>query len=310
MRDRRLEPHPDALLPYGKRTCARLNKTGKRCARNGWVVSAPPRETCQLRELCSWRAIYAAAAASEPPAGEILSAWHRWGQGRSATEIFEHFLRRLARRETSAPMLPCLCPTAARFVFFRLALDQLVAPPPPLVQPAAAEGGGGRCCATSFASACTLVTQQTSWCSGIATETECHRSRTEGRPCVWVGSRCTKGHLSAAAGEPSCPIPAAAANAVFSHFDARFAGAAPKHAVDVAQVAATLKARVAYFHGGAAAEADNAVTYGPLVSSFGPAHSVPRLQCRRDLAACLDNLTRVLRVQLGGGREALPNDAL
>lgn len=46
-RDRRLEPHPDALMPFGRKVCVRYNRTGKRCARRGWVMAAPPIDSCQ-----------------------------------------------------------------------------------------------------------------------------------------------------------------------------------------------------------------------------------------------------------------------
>lgn len=251
VRDRRLEPHPDALLPYGKKTCTRYNKTGKRCARGGWAMLPPPLDPCPIRDTCSWRSIYAAATASDTstvPLRGVLLDWQRWAVERNATEVFEHFLRRLVRRETNAPMLPCLCPTASRFVFMRVALDQLIAPPPPLIAaPAAPQAGDGApgCCSAD--SPCTLVSSATGWCSGAASKQECHRSRTEGRPCAWSGGRCTKGFLHPGDGEPSCPVAVSGGapptpRGRTSHFDLRDAASADF--VDVQRALRAVNAKV------------------------------------------------------------------
>lgn len=50
------------------------------------------------------------------------------------------------------------------------------------------------CCAGS---GCVLVSPP-SWCSGIRDESTCHKSQTEGRPCVWIATRCSKGYKAKA----------------------------------------------------------------------------------------------------------------
>lgn len=68
---------------------------------------------------------------------------------------------------------------------------------------------------------CTLVDAGSGWCAGARSEAPCHRSRTEGRPCVWASGRCGKGHPHGAPHHgPSCPsaprapptVPAASAD--------------------------------------------------------------------------------------------------
>ena len=152
-------------------------------------------------------------------------------------------------------MLPCLCPPPSRFVFFRLALDQMLAPPPPLVsarhaalEASAAVGGVGCCSGEPSPSSCTLVSQASGWCSGIRSEGECHRARTEARPCVWHAGWCTKGFLAPSAGQPSCPLGAPPVSLQPSHFDAREAASADF--VDVRHVVNALGAKVAWLRGG------------------------------------------------------------
>ena len=359
-RDRRVEHHPDALLPYGKRQCIRLNRTSKRCARNGWAYLAAPLGTCQLRELCSWQSIYAASRAASLPPGvdrAVLLDWQNWAAGRNATTLFEGFLRRVTRRETSAPPLPCLCPTASAFAFFRLPFDQLASPstlPLPLISPPTLrEGGMGgaskdwSCCAGS---SCALVSKATSWCSGMTSEGACHHSRTEGRPCVWMGSACTKGHRFGAGEEPRCPAPEGYERIVTSSASAASAPEAaaatssaswrqrnksrralaalasassservshfdPRLAssvdfVDLRSVLARMNARVVYFEEGGGSASPSDAAYGRLVASITPRVRIERRRCLQSLAACKDDVAAALDLRLGGARPALSNDAL
>lgn len=374
VRDRRLEHHPDALMPYGKRQCVRLNRTSRRCHQSGWAYLAAPLGSCQLRDLASWRAIYAAthtpppmpaagsgAAAERQRADDsdlsggrrvVSREWRGWGSGRNATAIFEGYLRRLTRRPTTAPAVPALCPRAAKFALFRMPLDRLaMAPselPLPLLAPAVPRAGqpvaftgtplsGGSadegCCAGT---GCTLVSQSTGWCSGAATEAACHRSRTEGRPCVWAGARCTKGYKFGHGDEPSCPPPAGrlplapAASAAnigggqparqrVSHFDPRLGATADF--VDLHAVLSRLDARVVYLGEDDKAEAPGAAMVAasagggtsntrPVASTLVPRVRIGRRRCQRDLAACRRDVARALGVQFVGPRVALPNDAL
>jgi hypothetical protein len=53
-----------------------------------------------------------------------------------------------------------------------------------------------------------------------------------------------------------------------------------------------------------------AVAAEEMLHIFEPQVTISRVSCRRDIRACRDNLTRSLRLTLGGERRALPNDAL
>ena len=92
-----------------------------------------------------------------------------------------------------------------------------------------AADAGVQCCSGSTAE-CTLLSAAP-WCSGSASETDCHQRRTEARPCVWSeeSSRCTKGFQYGAAEHPSCPSPRphAAAAAAATATAAAAAAAAP-----------------------------------------------------------------------------------
>ena len=183
---------------------------------------------------------------------------------------------------------------------------------------------------------CTLVSQSTGWCSGAATEAACHRSRTEGRPCVWAGARCTKGYKFGHGDEPSCPPPAgrlplaAAASAAnigggqparqrVSHFDPRLGATADF--VDLHAVLSRLDARVVYLGEDDKAEAPGAAMVAasagggtsntrPVASTLVPRVRIGRRRCQRDLAACRRDVARALGLQFVGPRVALPNDAL
>ena len=58
------------------------------------------------------------------------------------------------------------------------------------------------------------MTEATGWCSGARDEHACHTSRTEGRPCVWTGSRCAKGALFGGVLDDTlaCPLPSVKLN--------------------------------------------------------------------------------------------------
>ena len=53
----------------------------------------------------------------------------------------------------------------------------------------------------------TVFSQARAARSGAANASQCHHSHTEARPCVWVGSWCTKGQLSGLEHGPTCPSP-------------------------------------------------------------------------------------------------------
>ena len=50
--------------------------------------------------------------------------------------------------------------------------------------------------------------------------------------------------------------------------------------------------------------------YESVLKSFGPLVRIGRGACRRDVDACRENLTKQLQLELGGGRDQLPSDAL
>ena len=62
------------------------------------------------------------------------------------------------------------------------------------------------CCA-GIASTCALVGAHGGWCAGAKTRKACHESRTETRPCVWSGGRCSKGFPHGSRQSPECPAP-------------------------------------------------------------------------------------------------------
>ena len=71
-------------------------------------------------------------------------------------------------------------------------------------------GDGVLCCEGSV-SECTAVSAEVGWCSGAEAKYECHRRRTESRPCVWshASARCTKGRPYGTTVEDgaACPAP-------------------------------------------------------------------------------------------------------
>ena len=233
-------------------------------------------------------------------------------------------LDRLAMAPSELP-LPLLAPTVPR--------AGQTGPAASTISPSGGAGGDERCC---VAAGCTLVSQRTGWCSGATTEDVCHRSRTEGRPCVWVGSRCTKGYLFGQGDEPSCPPPEGRLSPVaagmaadggedgslqqqrVSHFDPRLA--ANDDFVDVRAVLARLDARVVYIgeddgmeESTAAAKASiggTASNTRPVASTLMPRVRIGRRRCQRDFASCKRDVARAMGVQLGGPRASLPNDAL
>ena len=66
---------------------------------------------CTLRKTCDWRVVLSSTRL--PAYRSTMSfrqrEWQRWGETKNATEVFEGYLRRLLRRETDAPELPCAC---------------------------------------------------------------------------------------------------------------------------------------------------------------------------------------------------------
>ena len=68
-------------------------------------------------------------------------------------------------------------------------------------------GGDGVLCCEGSAAECAVVNAATGWCSGANSASDCHRRRTETRPCVWNG-RCAKGSSFGSTGQgASCPAP-------------------------------------------------------------------------------------------------------
>lgn len=336
----------------------------------------------------------------------MLSDWQRWAEGRNATEVFEAFMRSIARRQTTAPHLPCvphppsaservrrrqtlpfahthgrsrdrrararsvrlprpptppspppaaprsharrcICPAAASFVFFRIALEQLSAPSEPIAFAAAqtlssgatSSSGDQLCCGGP---PCRLVTPQSGWCAGATTENACHHARTEGRPCVWVGRWCTKGHAFGSASEPQCPPPPSSGDGGrggaggsplslstdrVAHVDPRLAGT--RDFVDVRRVLSRLRASVVYLSDDrdGSGRAGGVEREGRSVDSIAGADrnsallrifDVPRFarierrQCLDDMKACAQTMARMMGVEASsvGPRATLPNDAL
>ena len=134
--DDRTAPHPESLMPFNV-VCS--NKSQVPCT--AWSVEALSSSSCDLRLMCQWRYVLAAArggAVIDPSAGgggrAFEQRWHEWGRSRSATDVFEGYLRRMLRRPTSAPELPCRCEASHGVLFLKLFLAWLEPPTPGRLQ--------------------------------------------------------------------------------------------------------------------------------------------------------------------------------
>ena len=140
----RSAPHPEALMPF-EVPCANASEVP--CT--AWAVERLTTDSCDLRRMCHWRYVIGAARgayASQPaPAGGGASGsaavhafahrWHVWGANRSATDVFEGYLRRLMRLETTAPELPCRCEASQGYLFLKFFLTWLEPPKSSLPMP-------------------------------------------------------------------------------------------------------------------------------------------------------------------------------
>lgn len=134
--DDRTAPHPESLMPFNV-VCS--NKSQVPCT--AWSVEALSSSSCDLRLMCQWRYVLAAArgvSVIDPSAGgggrAFEQRWHEWGRSRSATDVFEGYLRRMLRRPTSAPELPCRCEASHGVLFLKLFLAWLEPPTPGRLQ--------------------------------------------------------------------------------------------------------------------------------------------------------------------------------
>jgi hypothetical protein len=69
------------------------------------------------------------------------------------------------------------------------------------------------CCSGTSSSVCELVSAASGWCAGARSQTACHASRTEARPCVWseTARRCARGFPHGSSRSPACPHPSSSA---------------------------------------------------------------------------------------------------
>jgi hypothetical protein len=139
----RTAPHPESLMPFNV-VCSNASEVP--CT--AWRVEELSNSSCDLRTMCHWRYVIAAARGASVTTDEQLNgvasnsgsmaagrsrlgakmfehSWRRWGRERRATDIFEGYLRRMLRMPTSAPELPCACEPEQRVLFIKFFLSWL-----------------------------------------------------------------------------------------------------------------------------------------------------------------------------------------